>query len=218
MITALLLLILAFANAGDINVLMIDTGVDTTHTLLTNKVSQTSNVYDDHGTAVAGLILYGGLSSKGDTLGSVCSRVKLSSCNFQKQGLLSCLSQASAYDYVNMSLAGRSRIPEEKRLIAQAIKSGTIFVIAAGNNSIKDISKDKIYPASYMYDSSMGSGMRVVGSYLEPQSNWGAGVLDESYRAYSTGHTAHHKYFVGTSVAAPLYLHTLLVQRCEEKK
>jgi subtilisin family serine protease len=218
MISVLITIVLSIANAGDIKVLMIDTGVDTTHVLLKGKVSQINSVQDDHGTAVAGLILYGGLSNRGKPLGSVCPKVKLTSCNFQAQGLLHCLRQAPSYDYVNMSLSGRYYILEEKKLMKSAIKRGTTFVVAAGNNSIRNISKDKVYPASYMYDPEMGIGMHVVGSYMNPQSNWGAGVLDENYNAYSTAHTSSFKYFAGTSVAAPLYLHTLLTQKCKENK
>jgi subtilisin family serine protease len=209
MLISLLLLLTFSAQAKDITVMSIDTGVDFSHELLHEHHLPTQYIYDNidnngHGTHIAGIILK-------DT----CVQVKFISCNyFANRSPNACFRRAliEKPDYINFSSGGMEFDREEKELVTALTKAGIIIVVAAGNNNLK---RPNYYPARYEM-----KGMIIVGNldsngkrhflsnYGFKGMKWEIGTSIFSTMPHGFG------YMTGTSQAAAVHMNKILRDRC----
>jgi subtilisin family serine protease len=224
------------AKADPIKVMIIDGGVEITHPLLTRvkpvnpfeksplKPSFTSN----HGTHVAGLVIYGPMNKDFDKSDELCEDVRIISCQvfpsatddiFIKNELF-CLNYAFNHGikYINMSLGGYNYLRKEYDVFLKLSESGVKIIAAAGNDN-KNIDEFHFYPA-YFHKTLKNviaiSNIKSDGN-LTPTSNYGDGVLKEngdkvlSTLPYASGGFGEKS---GTSMAAAVYTHNLLKKEC----
>lgn len=227
-----------FANAADIKVLIIDTGISFHPKLVPYiKYERNINYYDDkgHGTHVAGIVAYG--NHKLDD--PLCNKVKLYSCNyhFDATGLnrtLNCLNYAISekMDYINYSSGGLEFSLDEYNLLMEYTDKGGIAIVAAGNEQKELTDKTPYFPASY----SLGGMFTYSKTYFRPikgitfvqgmcgptvcpYSNWSSKAKQENGDyIYSTLPHGEFGMMRGTSMATPQYLHNLLKLKCKGAK
>jgi major intracellular serine protease len=226
---------------GIIKVMVIDTGIDQSHDIINeylDKKDQEKNPADykdlfDHGTHITGIVLHGRSFKSGEKFvheKSVCTQVKVYSCNYfsnPKMDTVSCFKRAyeEKMDIVNYSSTGKTYIQEEYDIIAKLQKIGTIVVASAGNEHT-DLRKTPFYPASYAFH---GNGnlkvlenvipVGAVDEYfnLVSFSNYGYPMVMESgERILSTIPNKRFGRLRGTSQAAAIYTHKLLINKCNE--
>lgn len=183
-------------------VLIIDTGILPGNIYVRNPSNDISNI---HGTQVAHVL----------TDGELCPQVKVDSCDFQKESVVRCLQRAKGYSFINISLAGRYSWFLEKFYIQYLAESGTVFTVAAGNDKSKDLSTDKVYPASYLYEG-VNTNFHVVTDRNYPDGNRGAGLKEESAFRYVPDGRGGMMWNKGTSYSAPSYLRKMLLKLCAE--
>lgn len=189
-----------------IKVLLIDTGVIAMLGLGGLVSPTTDSPSFIHGTQVAYIIKGKGL----------CDEVKITSCDYLKEGLMTCLSYASQYDFVNMSIQGDQEFYPEKNLIMLASNSGTIFTVASGNKGYRDIRNQKSYPASYKYEG-VTTNFFVVGDVNFKKANNGPGVLSEPATRRVPDGVGQLYWGKGTSYSAPGLLNKMLTALCKER-
>jgi hypothetical protein len=181
-------------------------------------VSGDASTDQDHGTHVAGIVIYG---SNMPQRTKVCSRVKIVSCKFYEKNdpedvnimrTAECFKRAQALhaDYVNYS-AGGSKWTEAERL---AIRSFTGKVYVAAGNESSSLEKMPYYPASYGLDNIV-----VVSNYCSgersPKSNWSETAVpycgNDVLSWCASGETCR---MTGTSQSTAGLLHDELLRRC----
>lgn len=200
--------------------------------------------HEGHGTHVTGLILHGELKTSipgydAFSVDPVCPNVKIYSCKFYDRGFSSdeemakirhCYYKAVALkiDIINMSGGGTDFSSYEERAIREYLKYGGIMVVAAGNNSKNiDTKSGAYFPASYNLKGITPVGAAKRGkayNYYNKMrfSNYGMNVRwelgDAVLSTMPSGLKDPPKYdrMNGTSMAAPLYLHAMLKNKCKE--
>lgn len=222
-------LFLSFALASEINVMIVDTGVSPAVKEIMKYVPKNQDTIDlvdtsGHGTHVAGLILYGY-----DLKSPVCNNVKLHVCRFKydgnptvKKSHLDCFREAVKLkiDVINFSAVGDFYYDAEESMIKYITSNGIKINVAAGNEK-RDISKIKMYPASYKI-----KGMTTVGNGITAEtrhftSNYGIDEMiwrfGESLKSFDvTG--KGYKFMTGSSQSTAIYTHDMLITLCKEKK
>lgn len=231
---------------GTIRVLVVDTGVDFSHPLLRTHLDQKDVIkrvdqyVDDHGhgTHIAGLILYGPMDLKkikrGEKPTPLCSQVEISSCkyysmdekskNFNKS--IDCFKRANKenFDVVNYSAGGVGVSDIEYKTILELRKKNILFITSAGNMGL-DLKEYPYYPACYAFGSKKYPPLDNVvpleametlakrASY----SDYGETMpMEISIGEGSTLPGNRYGLMEGTSQAAAIYLHKLLIEKCKE--
>jgi len=215
-ISLLLALLGLLSTANATSVMIIDTATSD-HSLFADRVKNTVNDGIDHGTHVAGIILFKEVSPyTGQPIEPLCPELNVTvySCNY-RNSTSACLSLASMYGvrYINISLTGNEKEPGEFELLKSMTDNGVQVVVAAGNDSV-DISKTKRYPASYKYEG-LGDNFHVV-TYEGGVGNTGPGVLVRAGTVVSTITGNRIGKLTGSSMASPTYLHELLMKECKQ--
>ena len=197
-------LLISFSALADkpINIAVIDTGIDPTHPLFSQKLRvgskvATNNVFGVDFSSLDGKVSYRPFDKNGHGthIAGIIAKINpkarlhiLKYYNPEADGYqnLKATIRALRYaiennmDVINYSSGGPERSPEEASLFKQAKDKGILIVSAAGNE-FRDIDADGsegFYPASYNYQNIITVGaldkkMNRVGS-----SNWGTRSVD----------------------------------------
>jgi len=214
-------------SSGDILVMMIDTGIDADHKLLKDYVDRSRSVDledgddqgDAHGTHVAGLIVYGRTIDEGHPVG-LCHRVRIISCNKlhrDNSDIPACLDLAlkMGVQYINISGGGDKAMPLERTLMQELDSKGVVIVMAAGNEN-NDLAEKPYYPASYKLKHSIVVANGTDREHKALTSNYGTDVVWEwGSDVLSTAPMDRFDRMTGTSQAAPIRLHKILMSLCE---
>jgi hypothetical protein len=233
-------------RAGVIRIMVIDTGIDFGHPLLRSYIDQydvikhVDQYVDDwpHGTHIAGLILYGPMpnAKRLNIKDGVCEEVQITSCKYtsrnwkdQRDSLyneIACLNRAydEDFDVVNYSSYGPDFIQKEYEAIKKLHDKGILLVTSAGNThlNLKDF---PFYPSGYAFPTKGAITMDNVipvgaasNSLAEaPYSNHGQIMpMEISEGEVSTLPNNSYGPMHGTSQAAAIHLHRLLVEKCKE--
>lgn len=219
---------------GEIRVMIIDTGIGFHSRLLPYVQYDGSEDYSDsagHGTHVAGTVAHGdGLND------SLCKNVKIFSCKYHdpmmnEESILlrevGCIRKAikEKIDVINFSGGGPPPFRMEYSAFKDFTENGGLAIVAAGNEK-SDIDKNPYYPASYSRKSGsfpiieriipIAAAKRNGEGYSE-QSNWGKDMIKEvGEDVFSTLPNNSYGMMTGTSMAAPIFLHKLLKQKCSQ--
>lgn len=215
----LLFPILTFAK--DIRVMVLDTGIDSTHKYLQpyldkEDVQQYPQNYIDkrgHGTHVAGIIA-----------STRVKNLKIISCKFYDvndgsfKDLYGCLERAilEDFDFVNFSGGGNTFDPKEYELIKTLTENGTIMVVSAGNDNHNLGSPCWGYfPACYLLPNLYPVGSLGRNGQRYPSSNYGNNdiVWITGEDIMSTLPNNRYGRMTGTSMAAALYTHVLVKKK-----
>jgi subtilisin family serine protease len=237
---------LTLHQEGVIRVLVVDTGVDFSHDMLRTHIDQKDVIkhvdqyVDDHGhgTHIAGLILYGPMDLnkviRGESPTPVCPQVKISSCKYfyryeQNKSLnrsINCFKRAAEedFDVVNYSSDGADPFDAEYQAILELRKKNILFVTVAGNMGL-NVKIFPSYPGCYAFGSLKYPPLdnvvplEAMKSLNEkaPYSNYGEIMPSEiSMGEISTLPGNQYGSMRGTSQAAAIYLHKLLIDKCKE--
>jgi len=237
---------LTLHKEGVIRVLVVDTGVDFSHDMLRTHIDQKDIIkhvdqyVDDngHGTHIAGLILYGPMDLnkviRDETPTSVCPQVEISSCKYfyrNEQGKslnrsINCFKRAAKenFDVVNYSSSGVDPFDEEYQAVFELRKKNILFITAAGNMGL-NVKNFPSYPGCYAFGSSKYPPLdnvvplEAMESLVKkaPYSNYGEIMpMEISMGEISTLPGNQYGSMRGTSQAAAIYLHKLLIEKCKE--
>lgn len=185
---------------------------------------QNTKDFNGHGTHVTGTILYGEMSPSDLDGIPVCKQVKIIPCKYHGNNInelsasVACLRLAAdlKVHFINYSGGGDKPSVLEFRAIKQLELMGTKIIAATGNDG-RDLSKYPYYPASYNVKNVIKVGSVDKDNNRLPTSNYGDGVVYEKGKnIYSTMPNGKYGYMTGTSMAAPMHLHKLLIDRCKE--
>lgn len=233
MLTLLIsVLISSCSIAEPIRVMIIDGGVDATHPLLSRikHIKHFSNEklpptrLNNHGTHVAGLVIYGPMKHEADKSDELCKDIEVVSCqifidndNDAVEKEISCLEYAvnNNIKYINLSFGGSSPLNEERELLAKLSNNGTKIVAAAGNEG-SNIDTNPYYPASFhkQIRNIFTIGNIEDNGRWSSTSNYGNGVIKvKGVDLLSTVPAGYDK-LSGTSMSAAAYTHKLLKEEC----
>ncbi len=197
-------------NLPEIVVGIIDTGIDLDHEFLQDRIIETSinlsdsgteNCEDDdngHGTHVAGIVT-----------DNTTENVKLKSfkcLNSNGNGSLSSIVLAIDYavkskvNVINMSLGARTQSSTMENSVNQAVDSGIVVCVAAGNSGAN---ASNFSPAGI--ESCITVGAFDSNDQLPYWTNWGSSVdiLSPGVSIYSSYFNNDYKTLSGTSMASP---------------
>jgi minor extracellular protease Epr len=229
----LLLFISSPCLAKSIKILIIDTGIGKHEKLkkyLPSDIEGNPNYIDTHGhgTHVAGIVAYGNLNKPTP----VCQDVIIHSCKFYDTNhdkvsgdkTKECWKKAlnEHYDVINYS-AGGGLEPSEFFVIRSLLRSGTVIIVAAGNDS-RDLKNSEYYPAQYILNRDMPKTFHVVGSIdyngkISKFSNY-SNKIEYEYgnTIVSLGATKGYTVMNGSSQATALRTHKMILELCEKNK
>lgn len=193
-----------------ITVLIIDTGVLSFPGATVHYTD--SHVQLFHGTQVA-MLATGVVQNK-----KLCDNVQFYTCNWYPYDLWTCLDYANRnhFDFVNLSIEGNEKDIPEAAYLKGITDYGTIVTVSAGNQKVADLSSDKHYPPSLLYEGYIN--YRVVTDNNYAFANKGPGLIqDKAAWVLPNGKGSFFTQY-GTSYAAPNYLNKLLVAYCAELK
>lgn len=212
----------------EINVLIVDTGVDLSHLEIKKHVKDSPGYnYEDsmyHGTHIAGLILK-----------DVCNQVIMQSCRYVEKRIpdykeseaikdsVKCFQLAlkKHFDLINYSSGGIEPSIEEYVVLKEISDLGTKIVVAAGNNGM-DLSQkgNDYFPAKYHIVNLIPIGNLLKDGRRNITSNYGLYNMKwmQGTEIYSTFPNNLFGYMSGTSQAAANYSNMLLKQMCENLK
>lgn len=222
--------------AQEIKVLVIDTGIyphSKIKSFLTDGFDPESADYKDshgHGTHIAGIVVYGDYQKFPSV---VCPSVKITSCQYfdikntdaqNAKNFRSCLKMAENgnFNIVNYSGGGEGFDSEELESLQKITDNGAVVVAAAGNEK-SDLIKSPYYPASYFLNNNL-INFYVVGSMgydkvILPSSNYTGGLFfDFGENILSTIPGEQMGYMTGTSQAAAMFTHRILLSKCKAQK
>lgn len=182
-----------------------------------------------HGTHIAGIILFGDQTSGVDP---ACGEVEIHSCKFYHNSTndaatnlkdtVTCLKKALTLnaDFINYSAGGLDPSESEKSAIQALSANGTKIVVAAGNES-KSYEDQKYFPAGYYTDAMIENVIPVAniqhdGTLLKSSNFTGGIIFDYGKNIKSTVGTDQLGYMTGTSQAAAMYTHRLIMRRCKQ--
>jgi thermitase len=197
---------------------VIDTGIDSTHPDLINRVDVTDsrdftgrgNPFSDeviHGTHVAGIL--GAQGNNGIGISGVCWNVKMVSLkvgnisdSLPVTNIVSAINYASQKQIpiLNASLTTIYDVPE----LRQAIENYHGLLVCSAGNDGRDIDAIHTYPASYIYDNVLTVGASNSNDENAYFSNWGANSVDvfaPGFDIYSTVPGGGYDNMSGTSMA-----------------
>lgn len=204
-----------------IEVLVIDTGVDLSHEEIRSHVNMSKwpddknySDFNSHGTHIAGIILK-------DT----CEEVELTSCKYygtdkplSDTSQINCFKQAlkKHYDIINFSSGGKIYIKEEYDVL-KSLKD-TKIIVAAGNDG-ENLKFTSYYPASYGLPNVIPVG-NLDGKVKNSSSNYGLPnmVWMEGTRIFSFFPGGRYGIMTGSSQAAAAYSNKLLKEMCNDLK
>lgn len=214
-------------------VMVIDTKVDYTHPFLKDYIDiknspNLDDTFDDdwtneHGTHVTGLLIYGDSIHKHNPIG-LCKNVQIVLCRMRKDLVLEraanipeCLRLAKklGVKYVNISGGGLGYDEDEKKALEELAATGTVVVTAAGNENAM-LELKHYYPASYDIQNMIVVANGKDKFHMNSKTNFGEKVVWENGDdILSTIPGGMFGYMSGTSQAAPLRLHKILMSRCD---
>ncbi|GGI14891.1 S8 family serine peptidase [Gottfriedia solisilvae] len=207
------------AGKNKIRVGVIDSGIDTKHPELVNKIIANKNamnpikkgIPDSHGTHVTGIIAakknngiggYGIAPNSQIVTIDVFNKSDFGTDYVIAEGILEAIRQN--VDVINMSLGSYSPSPIVKDAVKKAIDKGIVIVAAAGNSGIENIE----YPAAY--DGVISVGATDKDNKLANFSTYSPSVDvtapgDNIYSTvYSPDKGSTFVHMSGTSMAAPM--------------
>jgi subtilisin family serine protease len=167
-IAILLAVMISFeAKSANINVLIIDTGIDKNPAFRHVQYVENNVNYKDvhgHGTGVASIVEYGNL----DNPDPICDSVKIYSCRAfflttkdvnDAESNKKCLAWAlqNNIDIINYSAGGTTADYIERNILKKINDKGIMVVAASGNNN-EPLSKEPFYPAMYAKDHCVKDG------------------------------------------------------------
>lgn len=222
-------------DSQDINVAILDTGVDCEHEEITCTKEYDARTAEEgegvarddngHGTHVAGIVCADGFNSKG--IRGVSKRCKITAIKFlgangsgsvfdAVRGIEYGISQG--VDIINGSFGGGGRLQPFQDAINKAHSRGIIFVAAAGNER-NDNDKSPTYPSNYQHVISVASTEQ--NGALSSFSNYGrdsVSLAAPGGRILSTYPGNRYVELSGTSMAAPAVsgLIATMLQRYEK--
>lgn len=168
-----------------------------------NRVYNSANTYDDHGTHCAGIII----ANTNATNIKIMSLKVLGGAG--STGKISDVIRAIQYaekmgaDICNMSLGAELDNPKLKKVIKQ---SKMLFITAAGNNIMgADLDTKGIYPAVYQLSNLISVANCLEDGTLNPTSNYGRTTVtlaSSGTNIYSTLTGGRAGILTGTSMAA----------------
>ncbi len=218
-------LLLSLVLAQEIRVMVVDTGVST-HTEIKAYLAKDNKKYDlqddhGHGTHVTGTVLYGP-----ELDSPVCDRVKLYVCRFKHDAKVNistyhtdCFQRALDLNIhiINFSAVGNMYDKEEFDLVSKLDKANIKLVVAAGNEGI-DISKTKMYPASFEFKNLFTVGNGVNFDTKNEKSNYGKPdmVWRDGVRIKSFGIKEKYVMMTGTSQSTAIFTHDLIQEECKK--
>lgn len=212
------ILIVSTTYAKDINVMVIDTGVDGENKLIQKYFGPKKNQHDwidirGHGTHVAGIIAK-----------SLCTSLKIHSCKYWDAGdnqssRFKCLDRAldEHIDIINFSAGGEDFSPKEMEYLFKLDKAGVRMHVAAGNEG-KYLGSPcyGYFPACLGFDN-----LYVVGSLNEEgrrsrTSNYGKPgmVWELGENVLSTYPNNRGARLSGTSMATAMFTRHVVEQLC----
>lgn len=181
--------------------------------------------YCSHGTHIAGIILFGDQNRKSEP---ACGEVEIYSCNFysDKDNIIAdttkCFERALKMDvdFVNYSAGGEGSTEEESNSLKMLSARGIKVVVAAGNEK-SDLDTKPYYPAIYSEDPEFDNlipvaNMEYNGIKAVTSNYTGGIVFDYGTDIKSTSGTDNFEYQTGTSQAAAMYTHRLVMKRCKQ--
>lgn len=206
-------------DGSSITIGVIDTGIDSTHPVLLNKVikrrdyvkdNKPMTAYNSHGTHVAGTI------AANTTLKGVAPNVKLIDyrvLNVNGSGTYDNVTQAirdAANDgcqVINMSLGGPSSYGPMRTAIQYAVSKNVIVVCAAGNEGPNKLSYPGAYPevvsvGAVQFDSSTGNITLPLNPWFS-NTNPEVDICADGWNVYSCIPGNKYAIFSGTSMSAP---------------
>lgn len=207
-----------------IKVLVIDTGVDTSHKEIKSHVKEPwdLNYLDDngHGTAIAGLILK-----------ETCNQIELVSCRYYFpwdrnyiEPSNNCFRRAlnENINYINYSSTGEESNEKEKELIKSLTDKGVIITVAAGNQS-KNLTQTGeckgAFPACYLFPNLFVVQNIDKNEKLDYRSNYLTHPNARSEMGVDVPVLLPKNQvgkLTGTSISAAKYMNSLLLKRCWE--
>jgi major intracellular serine protease len=214
-------LIWSQGNAGEgVKIGIIDTGIDSSHPVLLNKVVKRNDYVKDgarttqfnpHGTHVAGTICADNNNLKG-----IAPKVSLYDYRvLDKNGSGSYASVTQAIrdaandgcHLINMSLGGPTNYSPMRDAVKYAVSKGCLIIVAAGNEGPGKIS----YPANYPEVISVGAVQfdATVGKITLPSTPWFSNtnpevdVCADGWQVYSCIPNNQYAIYSGTSMATP---------------
>ncbi len=230
LIALIMLSTTVMAQNKRITVMVIDTGVNRHKDLkpYLEPVTDTEIDYIDnhgHGTHVAGIIAFG---DQNKSKMAVCPEVQIISCKYYNTGptsdvldkTLACLKRAVdlKVDYVNYSSGGQDFNKNEHDLIMKITQQGAKMIVAAGNDGKELLN---FYPARYAFlediDNLIPVGnLEYSGSTAKTSNFTGGMVYDYGTQILSTYETDQYAFMTGSSQAAAMYTHRLLLKQCKK--
>lgn len=211
----------AYGNEGEnINIGIIDTGVDSTHPVLQGKIIKRRNYVNDgasekqfnsHGTHVAGTICANGNNLKG-----VAPKAKIydyrvldrnGSGTYENVTKAIRDSVSDGCHILNLSLGGSSGYQPMHDAIKYAVSKGILIIVAAGNEGPNKVS----YPANYPEVISVGAVQYdfPTGTLTTPSTPWFSNtnpevdVCADGWQVYSCIPDNKYAIYSGTSMASP---------------
>ncbi len=209
-----------------IKVMVIDTGVDLSHSeIASHVVNGTSSIdYVDphgHGTAMAGLVV-----------DNTCPEVELISCRYfnlpnkpdEISNSIDCYKRAIAedVDYVNYSSSGGKFRVDELAAMKELSDKGVIVAVAAGNEGRNLINQktgvcDKAYPGCFLLDNvyivqnvDRDGKIYKNSNYIDhPNARFEMGV-----DVFVLAPNKWYSSMTGTSPATAKYMNSLLIKEC----
>lgn len=225
---------------NEIWVMVIDSGIDY-HPKLADHVQYQDNIdyrgthVTPHGTHIAGIVVHGSKMATDGFKDTVCSQVKVFSCNYIRshstfwvKNATECVKRATAMkvDYINSSFGGGDFDENEYLSYKNFVASGGIVYVAAGNHK-NDLTKVPYYPASYAVPGRSYKplgGMVVVsnidkdGKLVDSSNHWIGATKFVGKDILSTALYGKFGFMTGTSQSAPGALHKQLMDRCSKLK
>ncbi|WP_077736957.1 S8 family peptidase [Bacillus sonorensis] len=205
----------------DVTVAVLDTGCDTSHPDLADRIIGGKNFTDDdngkedlfldyngHGTHVAGTIAAnGGISGVAPEANLLIIKVLggedgSGAYEWIINGINYAVEQKA--DIISMSLGGPADVPELKEAVENAVKSGVLVVCAAGNEGDgNDRTEEYSYPAAYNEVIAVGSVSLTRESSEFSNANKEIDLVAPGEKILSTLPNQKYGKLTGTSMATP---------------
>lgn len=213
----LVIAILAHEAQAKLRVMIIDTGIGINKELDPWFAVQGDDKHG-HGTHIAGLIALGE-----NLQDPVCQDVQFYNCKYYDLNdsdkmtvtrTVNCFKAALLVkaDIVNYSSAGNVPVLQEYKILKKLSQRGTKIIVSTGNGG-QDLRINPIFPASYKI-----SGIIPVESGLSSSNKMKHSIKGDGNNKLSLFPNNRRVRMSGTSQAAALYTHKLIMDYCREIK